>query len=340
MPLHGVGRLQHPVVLVREEQQSALHPLPLQGRERRQPLGIGHPVVERAVRHQHRRAPLRDVRRGVELLVDVGRLVVRPAVLPFREPEFLGGVVHRARVEDARVVDDAAEAVRPLARDPVLHEAAVRRAERAGLPAIQPVVARQRRIEALLQVDEGLAAPVLADRVGEFLPVARGTVEVDEHHRIAAPGEGLRVPAPAPLVAEAHLGAAVHQERDRILAPRHIAMRLDHVAVDLLVVPARKAELLELAERTLAQQVRVDAGQPAQGRGFTRRQEQVGGRRQRRPRNHGTAGRRRELRDLSLADDAGRATRGRIDGEQRVLPDVVRGGQQLAAVVTGGQAAH
>ena len=340
MPQQAVGGLQDPVVLVREEHEPALDALALQCREGREALRVRHAVVERTVDDEHRRLPLRHMVRRVELLVHLRIGVVGAAVLPFGEPEFLGGVVHRARVEDARVVDDAAEAVRPLARDPVLHEAAVRRAERAGLPAIQPVVARQRRIEALLQVDQGLAAPVLADRVGEFLPVARGTVEVDEHHRIAAPGEGLRVPAPAPLVAETHLGAAVHQERDRIFAPRHVAMRLDHVAVDLLVVPAGKAELLELAERTLAQQVRVDAGQPAQGRGFTRRQEQVSGRRQRRPRNHGTAGRRRELRDLSLADDAGRATRGRIDGEQRVLPDVVRGGQQLASVVTGGQAAH
>src|SRR3546814_12527673 len=97
----------------------------------------------------------------------------------------------------------------PVAGEPVHHVAAVAGAECAGVGAVEEVVLLLRRGPALLQVLQRPVAPVLADRVGEFLPVTDRTVDVDHHHRVALPRVGLRVPAVAPAVAEAALRAAV-----------------------------------------------------------------------------------------------------------------------------------
>ena len=129
MPQQAVGGLQDPVVLVREEHEPALDALALQCGEGREALRVRHPVVERAVDDEHRRLPLRHMISRVELLMHLRVGVVGAAVLPFSEPQLLGGVVHRALVEDSGVVDDALEPVRPVAGDPVLHEAAIRCAE-------------------------------------------------------------------------------------------------------------------------------------------------------------------------------------------------------------------
>src|SRR5688500_17983926 len=49
VPAHGVGRLQHPVVLVREDDQPRRDAAQLQGGEHRQPLLDGDAVVLLAV---------------------------------------------------------------------------------------------------------------------------------------------------------------------------------------------------------------------------------------------------------------------------------------------------
>ena len=85
------------------------------------------------------------------------------------------------------MVDDAAKALGPVAGNPVLHEPAVRGAERAHSLAIEPRIAGDRCGETLLQVDQGLAPPVAADRVGELLSVARRTMKVDEDTAYPAP---------------------------------------------------------------------------------------------------------------------------------------------------------
>ena len=125
---------------------------------------------------------------------------------------------------------------------------------------------------------KGLAAPVLADRVGERLAVAGRAVEVDEHHRVAAPGEGLRIPAPAPLVLEADLRATVHEEGDRILATRFETCGLHHVTVDRRIIGAGEAELLERCHRALPEHIGIDGGQTPRRDAGLRRDEQIGGR--------------------------------------------------------------
>src|SRR6185369_4644873 len=107
-------------------------------------------------------------------------------------------VAHAARIEDAGMADDALERLVPVAGDPIHHVAAIRSAERANAIAVEPGILRERRLQALLQIFERLAAPVVADRIRERLAVARRAVEVDEDRRVAGAGVRLRIPAIAP----------------------------------------------------------------------------------------------------------------------------------------------
>jgi len=119
----------------------------------------------------------------------------------------------------------------------------------------------QRGGQPLLQVDEGLAAPVMADGIGEGLSVSRRTMEIDHHDGVAAAGKHLCVPAIGPEVRHAHLRAAVHYEGDRKAPVRLEAPRLHHVAVHRLIVPAAEAELLVLAHVPRGQQIVVHIGE-------------------------------------------------------------------------------
>src|SRR5262245_37202716 len=74
VPLLAVRGLEDPVVLVREEEETALDAAPLQRREGREALGVRHAIVERAVDHEHRRLPGRHEVRRVRFLVALGIL--------------------------------------------------------------------------------------------------------------------------------------------------------------------------------------------------------------------------------------------------------------------------
>ena len=209
MPQQRIGRLQHPVVFVREDQQLARDAAALQRREGAQALRGGDAEVQVALDHQHRRLPVLHEVHGIELFVPGRRVVVGAAVFPFGEPQFFRRVSHAAVVEHAIVVDQALEAVRPVTGDPVHHVAAVRRAQRAAALAVQPREFFGGRFQAFLQVDQRLAAPVAADGIREFLAIAGRAVEVDEDGGVAGARIHLRIPAVAPAVAEAALRAAV-----------------------------------------------------------------------------------------------------------------------------------
>src|SRR5256885_16524085 len=137
--------------------------------------------------------------------------------------------------------DTATPEIYPLplhAALPIYHEAAVGGPQRAGALAIEPRILLDRGREPLLQVDEGLAAPVAADGIGERLAVTRRAVKVDHDHSIAAAGEGLRVPAVGPQVPEADLRTAVDDESDWGSAAGLETVCLRQVGVHGLVFPA------------------------------------------------------------------------------------------------------
>src|SRR6185295_19957813 len=98
--------------------------------------------------------------------------------------------------------------------------------EGAGVRGVDPGVARGGGGQALAEVLERFAAPILRDRVGERLAVAGRAVEVDHHRRVAGTGIDLRVPAVVEVVLERALRAAVDQEGDRVLPARLEADRL------------------------------------------------------------------------------------------------------------------
>src|SRR5471032_2961426 len=76
--------------------------------------------------------------------------------------------------------------------------AAIGSAQGAAALAVQPWEFLHGCRQAFLQVDQGLAAPVAADRVRELLAIAGRTVEVDKDGGVARACIHLRIPAVAP----------------------------------------------------------------------------------------------------------------------------------------------
>ncbi len=327
------------MVLVREDQQAAFDALTLQGGEGRQALGRGDAEIQIALDDQHRRVPLVDVVGRVEFLIAARIFPRGAAVLPLGEPELLRRKAHGEGVEDAVVVDQAFEGIRPVSGDPVDHIAAVGRPERAGAVTVEEAIGPQGVGPALLQVLQRAIAPVLADRVGEGLAVTDRAVEIDHHHRIAGPGIGLGVPAPGPVVAEGALRPAVDQEGDRIFFARDIVGGLDHPGVDGFVVPALEGELLGLAEGKLAED-RIDLGQAARHFAAAIRLEPEvtrliqGGQRIDDARRRQAAG-----GDRTLAGEGDDHAVAGIDREHPVVAGVLGGDIEGVAVRTPGQAA-
>ena len=85
-------------------------------------------------------------------------------MLPLGEPQLLGLIGHGALVEHAVVLDQAFEPVGPLAGDPVHHVAAIAGAERAGIVGVELRVVGGGEGQALLQILERPAAPIVLDR--------------------------------------------------------------------------------------------------------------------------------------------------------------------------------
>ncbi|KAG1255553.1 hypothetical protein G6F68_010278 [Rhizopus microsporus] len=238
------------------------------------------------------------------------------------------------------MVAQALERAVPVAGDPVDHEATVAGAQCTGLVTVEEGILLQRRVPALLQVFQRAVAPVLADRIGEGLAVTGGTVEVDHHHRVALARVRLRVPAVAPAVAEAALRAAVDQGRDRVGLAFLVVVRLDHVAVHGVVVPALELELLVVAEGHVLQHLASGRGQRAQlaDRLASGRQQAdqhlvvalqaVAGDR------HAVAGH-VDRGHAAVADQLGGLAAGHVDLEQRVFAEVIGGGVDAGAI--GGQ---
>ena len=145
------------------------------------------------------------------------------------------------------MVDQAAESVGPVAGDPIDHVATIRSSESGNAVAIHPGIAGKRSRQALLQIHQRLAAPIVGDGISERLAVANRAVEIDHHHRVAGTGVGLGVPAIVEVVAEGPLRTAVDQEGDRVALSRIEVDRLEDIRVHRLVVPTVERELLGLA---------------------------------------------------------------------------------------------
>ena len=172
IPLHRVLRLQHPVVLVREDQQPRRDVAALERGEGGDALRVGDAEVLLAGDDQLRRPPVLDVIDRVPFLELGRRLVISvAAMLPFVEPQLLGLVGHGAGVEHAVMLDDALEPVGPLA--PRSSSSCSRRRSRRARRRWRHRAADLggRVGEAELQVLERPPPQLLVDRVGEGLAV-------------------------------------------------------------------------------------------------------------------------------------------------------------------------
>ena len=230
------------MVLVREIEELAGNAAPLQRRERTQPLRHGDAVIVVGMHHQHRHPPILDVVQRIEFLVVLRVFELRAAVFVFLEPQLLGGVIHHARIEHAVVVDEALPRLVPYAGHPVDHVAAIARAQRASIVAVEIRELFQRRGPAFLQIFQRPVTPVLRDRVGEGLAVADRAVEVDRDHRETGARIGLRVPAVMEFVGPRALRTAMDQECDRIFPAGLGPNRRHHVTVHGVAVPALEGE--------------------------------------------------------------------------------------------------
>src|SRR6266849_5263225 len=119
-----------------------------------------------------------------------------------------------------------------MAQDPVDHVATVAGAERALAVFIDERVGALRVVQAVHQVDEGLAAPVAVDAVNKFLPISGRPARVDHDDHVAISGKEFGVPAIRPLVAPLSLRSAVDQELYRIFFLRVEVWRFDDEPLD------------------------------------------------------------------------------------------------------------
>src|SRR4029077_19030414 len=95
----------------------------------------------------------------------------RAAVLPILEPELFRGAVHAGGIIRAGMADEALEAA-GVSGDPINHEPAVGAAGGGEARAVNEGILLNRKVHALHQIKENLAAPVAADVGGERLSVA------------------------------------------------------------------------------------------------------------------------------------------------------------------------
>ncbi|MCY1171564.1 hypothetical protein D9M73_116780 [compost metagenome] len=181
-------------------------------------------------------------------------------MFPFVEPKFFGFVRHGAGIEHAVMLHDALEAIGPIALDPVHHIAAIRGPQRARIVRVEPGKLVGRGLEPGFQILQRPAAPIVADRIGEALPISGRAVEIDRDQAIARACEHRRIPAIRPAIVARPLRPAMHHERDRHLA--RAARGLHRIAPHRIVIGPGEAEPGDAGHFDIGQLGRVDRGQP------------------------------------------------------------------------------
>ena len=190
------------MVLIGKDQQLRWDAAFLQSSEALQALRVRHAEVLLASDYQHRGLPLIDMAYWVPSFVIFGNISIGTAEIPAREPQFLGGVVEAAHVEQAVMLDQALETLWPFARDPIDHISAIACSHGAGIAAIDLAILSDGCGQPFLQILKRFAAPILVDRIGESLPVSGASVEIDRDYGISLARQNARVPAAGPAIAK------------------------------------------------------------------------------------------------------------------------------------------
>ena len=155
-------------------------------------------------------------------------------------------------------------------------------------------------------------------------------MKIDEYHREAGASVGLRIPAIVEVIAHAALRAAVDDEGHRVLLALFVAGRLDHVAVDFVVVPALERKLLVVTELDVRQAFGVELGD---GFGFAGTADAVDLRRRIEVihRQHDLPGAHVEIADRTILAQGADALAGDVHRKEPMLAEVVgRGVERLA----------
>lgn len=198
MPDERVLRIQHPVVLVWEFQESALDTPDLQHVESRQALGDGQTVVQIVVDDQVWRRPVRGEARRIPLLPLLGDLPQSALHFDQREVQLLACPL-RGHAEHTIVRHQGLElAAEIVALDPVDHVATVRGAQGHCAVKVDELERPAGVLESALQVNIRQATPLTLDGVLEFLSETRAARRVRSNDNVPLLGKHRRVPARAP----------------------------------------------------------------------------------------------------------------------------------------------
>ena len=217
MPHQRVLLVQHPMVLIREVQESARHTLRLQHIEQRQPSGDGKTEVHIVVDHKLRRSPVLDVTRRVPTLIVVTVLPKGTVEFMLHEEQLIGSVLVK-RAEHAVVAHKRLElAAEIVALDPVDHITTIRGTSSNGVFGVNVLVVLGNMFEALNQIIIRRTTPVVRDSVRELLPVAGGASGVDSDGDVALVGKDRGVPASGPGVGPRALRTTVDEEGEGVL---------------------------------------------------------------------------------------------------------------------------
>ncbi len=191
LPEDAVLRLEHPVVLVREDQQLRRHTAHLRRVKRCHALVSQDPVVFLTVNAENRRIPLVHelVRRvGKRALGDfVVPIPVTASHVPVGEPLLLGLQVLHLHVEDAVVRNECLEAPVMMSGKPIDTESAKRRTDAAKTVFVHIRQVSARLVNSREVIFHTLSAVVTADLLVPRHAESRQTATVRGNDHIDSP---------------------------------------------------------------------------------------------------------------------------------------------------------
>jgi len=198
MPLEAISMIQYPVVLVREDDQTAWYTELLQSMERTNTLCLRQPEVFAAMDQELRGRPLVNKIRWIIFLGEFFALKVPGSASPFvvEEKELICAVAIVGGIKDAVVADKCLE-VKPelrVALDPVNCITTPTATSSHSTVRVDLGESLQNMLPAIDHVDEWLASPVLRNCIRKFLAKGCATCWVDSNDKITLLGKDIGIP--------------------------------------------------------------------------------------------------------------------------------------------------
>jgi len=267
MPVNGIVRLRHPVVLRGKVQQLGRDSLSLQSRKRRSAMRDGHSEIKTTVNDKRWCLPVIGEHGRIPSLIILSRSVVqrRTNHVVLREPQLIGFKVLDSHVEHAIVRNQCPELGR-VAVDPVHHPRAVRRAKSHDSSRIDDVERLCQVIQRSENILVRLASIIITNRVRERLTITLRAVEINIRNSKSGASINLRIPAVRPIVDPRALRTAVNQIRHRNRRSAWIRLVRQYwrqvPAVDLITLCACEPNILRRGKHDFLEHHGVELYEP------------------------------------------------------------------------------